>query len=146
MADATEYLPVVIALAGAYGAYDNNRRIWLGCQTLFYALISLEALGADGDVNWGIAGGALSLTWLSYPSEKKWGKNVPKNAFHKVAGAMIILMGSFAMAANGAADAATYSLMGMDTTEEYMMYAHGVFMLTVMWVFNSGAYHNWKDE
>ena len=104
MADATEYLPVVIALAGAYGAYNNNRKMWLGCQTLFYGLISLDAM--KDDVNWGIAGGALALTWLSYPSEKKWGRNVPKNAFHKVAGAMILLMGSFAMAANGAADGA----------------------------------------
>ena len=142
MADATEYLPVVIALAGAYGAYNNNRKMWLGCQTLFYGLISLDAM--KDDVNWGIAGGALALTWLSYPSEKKWGRNVPKNAFHKVAGAMILIMGSFAMAAN-ALDGAAYSMMGMETTEKYMMYAHGVFMVTVMWVFNSGAYHNWKD-
>ena len=141
---AEEYLPVVIALAGAYGAYNNNRKMWLSCQTLFYALISLAAL--EGSIDWGIAGGALALTWLSYPSEKKWGRNVPKNAFHKVAGAMILLMGSFAMAANGAADGAAYLMMGMDTTEEYMMYAHGVFMMTVMWVFNSGAYHNWNDQ
>ena len=143
MADATQYLPVVIALVGAYGAYNNNRKMWLGCQTLFYALIALEALGADA-VNWAVAGGALALTWLSYPSEKKWGRNVPKNAFHKVAGAMILIMGSFAMAENGM-DGAT-ELLSMETTHDYMMYAHGVFMVTVMWVFNSGAYHSWKDE